>query len=92
MSLNNAAAIEEVEKDLYAACCQNELGKAKGTEHVMVAADLAMGRDNKLLRQIKETRNPRSLPPEPFAKIGAYRIKEHTRNQWCSTSILNLAS
>ena len=71
MSLNNVAAFGEVENNLYAASCQNGLGTVKGTLHGMAAADLAMGKDNKLLRQLKRTANPRLLPPEPIAKIGA---------------------
>ena len=71
LSLNNVAAFGEVENNLYAASCQNGLGTVKGTLHGMAAADLAMGKDNKLLRQLKRTANPRLLPPEPIAKIGA---------------------
>ena len=70
MSLNNIAAFGEVENTLYAASCQNGLGTIKGTLHVMAAADLAMGKYNKLLRQLKKTANPILLPPEPIAKIG----------------------
>ena len=71
MPLNNVDGFGEVENNLYAASCQDGLGRVKGTLHGMAIADLAMGRDTKLLCQLKKAENPRLLPPEPITKIGS---------------------
>ena len=71
LSLNNVAAFGEVEDGLFSACCQNGLGTVKGTLHGLAAADLAMGRDNDLIRQLQSAPAPKHLPPEPIATLGA---------------------
>ena len=69
LSRNNVQVVQELEDGLYAACCQNGLGTAKGTSAGMLAAELACGVSNALLDQLGDA--PARLPPEPFAKLGA---------------------
>ncbi len=71
LSRNSAAAFGEVDRGLYAACCQNGLGTTKGTLHGMLAADLASDRSSALLDQVLAADGPSRLPPEPFAWLGA---------------------
>lgn len=71
LSLNNAPAFGETDQGLIAACCQNGLGAAKGTLSGMAAADLAMGFKTDIVRYLAGEPQPRRLPPEPIATIGA---------------------
>ena len=71
LSLNDAPAFGEVEPGLFAACCQNGLGAARGTLAGMAAADLAMGIENDLTGRMTGGPAPRRLPPEPIAAWGA---------------------
>jgi glycine/D-amino acid oxidase-like deaminating enzyme len=71
LSRNGAAAFGEVDEGLYAACCQNGLGTAKGTVSGMLAADLATGTGGPLLSLMTAGPAPSAVPPEPFASLGA---------------------
>ncbi|MEO0358269.1 MAG: FAD-binding oxidoreductase [Pseudomonadota bacterium] len=71
LSRNNVAAFGQVDRDLYAACCQNGLGAAKGTLHGMLAADLASDVPSPLLDQVLAEDAPKPLPPRPMAWLGA---------------------
>jgi len=77
LARNNVPAFGEVAEHLYAACCQNGLGTAKGTLSGMLAADLAVGRQSDLLEQIKAQPTPVRLPPEPFSWIGANALMRY---------------
>ncbi len=74
LSRNGVPAFGEVESGLYAACCQNGLGTAKGTLAGMLAAELAVGRESDLLTEMLAEVPPQALPPEPLAWIGANAV------------------
>ncbi len=71
LSWNNVAAFGEVAPQLYAACCQNGLGTAKGTLNGMLAAEMASGIASELLSAQLATAAPKRVPPSPFDWIGA---------------------
>ncbi|WP_421856479.1 NAD(P)/FAD-dependent oxidoreductase [Oricola sp.] len=71
LSLNEVPAFGEVEEGVFSACCQNGLGTARGTAAGMLAADLACGSDNPHLGWMLAHEQPKRLPPEPIARIGA---------------------
>ncbi|MEM7746218.1 MAG: FAD-binding oxidoreductase [Pseudomonadota bacterium] len=71
LSLNDAPAFGEVDEGLFAACCQNGLGTARGTFAGVAAADLAVGRETEFTAAMAAKSTPRRLPPEPFAWLGA---------------------
>ena len=64
-------AFGEVAEGLFAACCCNGLGTARGTLAGMLAADLATGARSDPLDQMLAEQPPSRLPPEPIAWIGA---------------------
>jgi glycine/D-amino acid oxidase-like deaminating enzyme len=70
LSRNNVSAFGELETGLFAACCQNGLGVAKGTASGKLAAELAYGHGSDLLSNILQQEKPVKLPPEPFTWIG----------------------
>lgn len=71
LARNDAPAFGEVAEGLYAACCQNGLGTAKGTAAGIAAADVACGEDSLLARHHLSAKSPNRLPPEPLSWIGA---------------------
>lgn len=71
LSRNNTQIVEELEPGLFAACCQNGLGSAKGTFGGLAAAELAAGAPSKLALAVAGGTKPNRLPPEPFMTIGA---------------------
>jgi len=71
LSRNNVPAFGEVQSGLFAACCQNGLGTAKGTVSGMLAADLASGVASLLLDDLLSEQAPARLPPEPISALGA---------------------
>ncbi|HUF88091.1 MAG TPA: FAD-binding oxidoreductase [Thermohalobaculum sp.] len=71
LSRNGVPAFGEVERGVFAACCQNGLGVARGTAAGMLAAELAGQGNNPLLAELLAYDAPSRLPPEPFASIGA---------------------
>ncbi|MGI9479008.1 MAG: NAD(P)/FAD-dependent oxidoreductase [Hyphomicrobiaceae bacterium] len=71
LSRNSAPAFGELQPGLFAACCQNGLGTAKGTVSGMLAADLASGIASPLLDDMLSQPSPTRLPPEPIAYLGA---------------------
>lgn len=74
LSWNGVPALGEVDAGLYAACCQNGLGTAKGTLHGMLMAELASGIRSELLDAVMAQDAPRKLPPEPLAFLGANAV------------------
>ncbi|MCI5075079.1 FAD-binding oxidoreductase [Oricola sp.] len=74
LSRNDVPAFGEVDDGLYAACCQNGLGTAKGTLAGMLAAELASGVISDALNEMLREAAPAKLPPEPLAFIGANAI------------------
>lgn len=71
LSRNDVPAFGEIEQGLFAACCQNGLGTAKGTLSGMAAADLALGEMSEEAALLLEEPAPSHLPPEPIAWLGA---------------------
>lgn len=76
LSRNSVSVFEEVESNLYAACCQNGLGTAKGTISGKLIAEYASGQHSALLEDQLADTGPVKLPPAPVAKMGgAIRLK-----------------
>ena len=71
LSLNSVPVFGEIEKGVYAACCQNGLGATKGTLHGVLIADHAMGDNHDMVREILDLDDPKRLYPEPFMGLGA---------------------
>ncbi len=74
LSRNSAPAFGEVAPGLFAACCQNGLGTAKGTLAGMLAADLASDQNSDLLEWMRAEAPPQKLPPRPIAQMGATAV------------------
>ena len=74
LSRNGVPAFGEVERNLFAACCQNGLGTTKGTLAGMLAAELAAGHDNSMIAEWQAFDHPERLPPEPLAWLGANAV------------------
>lgn len=74
LSRNGVPAFGEVDDSLFAACCQNGLGTAKGTLAGMLAAELATGHSSELLDGLLGEAPPQALPPEPLAWLGANAV------------------
>lgn len=76
LSRNSVSVFEEVETGLFAACCQNGLGTAKGTIAGKLIAEYASGQRSALLEDQLADTGPVKLPPAPVAKVGgALRLK-----------------
>ncbi len=74
LSRNNTSVFGEIETNLFAACCQNGLGTAKGTVAGKLIAELASEQHSPLLDDQMADLEPTKLPPEPIASIGANAI------------------
>ncbi|MEM8787466.1 MAG: FAD-binding oxidoreductase [Pseudomonadota bacterium] len=71
LSRNDAPAFGEVADGLFAACCQNGLGLARGTHAGMAAAELALDRPGAAAQRELAHAMPSKLPPKPLAWLGA---------------------
>ncbi|WP_323768226.1 FAD-binding oxidoreductase [Antarctobacter sp.] len=71
LSRNGVSAFGEVEEGVFAACCQNGLGTAKGTLSGLLAAEQASGVGSELLDGMLAEAAPQKLPWRPIAQIGA---------------------
>ncbi|MEM1300172.1 MAG: FAD-binding oxidoreductase [Pseudomonadota bacterium] len=71
LSRNDAPAFGEIDEGLFAACCQNGLGAAKGTYSGIAAADLASGQDTAFTRHMAAKPAPQPLMPAPLMRVGA---------------------
>ena len=69
LSRNNVAAFGELKPGLFSACCQNGLGTVKGTLHGLAAADLAMGKETALVKELLNSPTPKKLPFKPLTKV-----------------------
>ncbi|GAW34315.1 gamma-glutamylputrescine oxidoreductase [Roseovarius sp. A-2] len=74
LSLNGVSVMREVEPGLYAGCVQNGLGTARGTLTGMAAAELACGETSAITRHFAAEAEPKRLPPQSFAEIGANAV------------------
>ncbi|MEH6575499.1 MAG: FAD-binding oxidoreductase [Amphritea sp.] len=77
LSSNYASFFGELETGLYASCCHNGVGAARGTISGKLLAEMASGGDSKLQRFMTEVSGmPARLPPEPALGLGVRtRIK-----------------
>ena len=71
LSRNGVPAFGEVAQNIYAACCQNGLGTARGTLSGIAVAELILGEQSELAKSLLAQDAPARLPPEPIAWIGA---------------------
>ena len=71
LSLNSVSMIKEIEDGLFSACVQNGLGVTRGTLTGIAAAEMACGEVSEITRYFIAEDQPRRLPPQPFATIGA---------------------
>lgn len=61
----------ELEHNVYASCCDQSVGAARGTISGMMLADMACGRDSDLLKDMKQASgSPSRLPPKPLLRVG----------------------
>jgi len=71
LSLNSVPVFGEIDNNLFAACCQNGLGTAKGTIAGKLIAELASCNNSALLEDQLADTGPTRLPPAPIARVGA---------------------
>ncbi|MEL6234924.1 MAG: FAD-binding oxidoreductase [Pseudomonadota bacterium] len=71
LSRNDVPAFGEIEPGLFAACCQNGLGSAKGTVNGIAAADLASGRSSVFERLQSSKASPARVMPAFLMRVGA---------------------
>ena len=71
LSRNGSAAFGELDQGIYAACCQNGLGTARGTLQGMGLAELIVQGQSDIADHFMAEPELPKLPPEPFASIGA---------------------
>ena len=61
----------ELEPGIYASCCDQSVGAARGTISGMMLADLIADKDTELLQDIRDVSGtPCLLPPKPLLRIG----------------------
>ena len=70
LSQNSAPGFGKLASNIWSAVCQNAVGVTKGTFGGTLAADMATGRDNPLIKDMLSLGEPSSLPPRPFLDIG----------------------
>ncbi|NBR04115.1 MAG: FAD-binding oxidoreductase, partial [Alphaproteobacteria bacterium] len=71
LSRNSVPAFGEVEPGMFAACCQNGLGTAKGTLAGIGAVELATRSNSPIVQDLLSYDEPVKLPPAPIARLGA---------------------
>ena len=74
LSRNNVPAFGEVDEGVFAACCQNGLGVAKGQISGKLIAEMASDAPSALLADMLSEAQPVKLPPQWMAAIGANAI------------------
>jgi len=71
LSANFETYFGELESNIFASCCDQSVGAARGTISGMMLADMASGRKTELLRDMQEVSgSPSRLPPKPLLRIG----------------------
>ncbi|MFK7944119.1 MAG: NAD(P)/FAD-dependent oxidoreductase [Paracoccaceae bacterium] len=71
LSRNGAPAWGKIASNVWLAACQNAVGVTKGTISGLLAADLACGRDNPLIEDMRSLGEPEDLPPRWMTEIGS---------------------
>lgn len=74
LSRNSVSVTGEIDQGVFAACCQNGLGAARGTLTGICAAEQASGVSSQVTTFFAKQPEPPSLPPEPIATIGATAV------------------
>lgn len=74
LSQNSVSVTGEIDQGVFAACCQNGLGTARGTLTGICAAEQASGVSSQVTTFFAKQPEPPRLPPEPFASIGATAV------------------
>jgi len=77
LSRNGAPAFGQIAPNIWSAVCQNAVGVTKGTFSGLLVADMATGRDNPLIDDMRSLGAPDILPPRPFLDLGV-----RARFQW----------
>ncbi len=77
LSRNGAPGFGQLAPNIWSAVCQNAVGVTKGTFGGILAADMATGRDNRLIADMQSLGEPELLPPRPLLDLGV-----RTRFQW----------
>jgi glycine/D-amino acid oxidase-like deaminating enzyme len=70
MSLNNAHFFGQLDERLFAAAGCNGVGVALGTISGTLLADLALGEESALLRDMQALPRPAWIPPQPLLALG----------------------
>ncbi len=85
LSSNYTSFFGELKPGLFASCCHNGVGAARGTISGKLLAELASGGDSQLQRDMLEVSGmPAWVPPQPFLGIGVRaRLK---MAEWASRS------
>lgn len=85
LSSNYTSFFGELEPGLYASCCHNGVGAARGTISGKLLAEMASGGDSELQRYMAEVSGmPARLPPEPALGLG---VRTRIRiSEWMSRS------
>lgn len=71
LSRNDVPVFGELESGVYAACCQNGLGSAKGTVSGKLVAELACGHSSSLLQDMMGFEEPSKLAHPLLSTVGA---------------------
>ncbi|MEM9062234.1 MAG: FAD-binding oxidoreductase [Pseudomonadota bacterium] len=71
LSRNGAPAWGQVASNVWICACQNAIGVTKGTISGLLAADLACGRDNPLIEDMRGLGEPTDIPARWMTEIGA---------------------
>jgi len=85
LSRNYTSFFGELKPGLYASCCHNGVGAARGTISGKLLAEMASGGDSALQRDMQQVSGmPAWLPPQPFLGVGVRaRLK---MAEWASRS------
>ncbi len=71
LSRNYTSFFGELESGLFASCCHNGVGAARGTISGKLLAEMASGGDSELQRHMQEVSGlPARVPPQPFLGVG----------------------
>lgn len=70
LTWNSVPAVEEVERDVWAAVGCNGVGATNSTANGIVVAEMVTHTTSELTRIFADLDVPRKLPPEPFATVG----------------------
>lgn len=72
LSQNHAPGFGRVAPNVWAAVCQNAVGVTKGTIGGLLAADMATGVDNPLIKDMESLGTPTDLPMRPILDFGVH--------------------